>query len=95
MDNFERSMELARQVGKLRGVIIGCLSAYGDTIPSAVCRNLQRVIDETESGPMGGVNDACSSKENIQEEVLDKELRERFPFNIEGPDMPLETSTSI
>ena len=35
------------------------------------------------------------SVENIREEVLDKELRERFPFNIEGPDMPLETLTSI
>ena len=52
MDNFERSIELARQVGKLRGAIISCLSIYGDTIPSAVCRNLQRVIDETESGPI-------------------------------------------
>ena len=33
--------------------------------------------------------------ENIQEEVLDKELRERFPLNIEGPNMPLETLVSI
>ena len=33
--------------------------------------------------------------ENIQEEVLDEELRERFPLNIEGPNMPLETLVSI
>ena len=52
MDNFERSIELARQVGKLRGTIISCLDIYGDTIPSVVCRNLQRVLDETESGPI-------------------------------------------
>jgi hypothetical protein len=28
-------------------------------------------------------------------QVLDKELRERFPLNIEGPNMPLETLVSI
>ena len=50
MDNFERSIELARQVGKLRGAIVSCLNIYGDAIPSVVCRNLQRVVDETEGG---------------------------------------------
>jgi hypothetical protein len=84
MDDFERRIELARQVGRLRGAIEGCLYCYEDTMPSAAIRELRKVLEDTGDEPIGGVNDKTWADkvfvENIREEVLDKELRERFPL---------------
>lgn len=54
MDDFKRRMELARQVGRLRGAIEGCLYCYEDRMPSAAIRELRRVLEDTKDEPIGG-----------------------------------------
>ena len=53
MDDFEGRMELARQVGRLRGAIEGCLYCYEDIMPDAAIKELRRVLEDTKDKPIG------------------------------------------
>ena len=67
MNDFEGRIELAKQVGKLRGAIKGCLYVYGDVLPGEVCRDLQRVLEETEDEPVDFlVKEKESSSEGLR-----------------------------
>ncbi len=53
MDDFEGRMELARQVGRLRGAIEGYLYCYGDAMPDAAVRGLRRALEDTKGDSVG------------------------------------------
>ena len=44
--NFERSIELAKEVRKLRGVIINCLDNYSTIMPGKAKRLLEGALED-------------------------------------------------